>query len=223
MSRIEENATSTPRQLGFPRDLRALVWHESRSYDDANMRSVQQYVRPRWSFADLERMPDDGRRYEIYDGELFEMPSPTLRHQRVAQKLLRAVEDYERAVGGLAVISPIDIVLDDFNVVQPDVVFFTRDRVAALDVQKVIRIPPDLAIEVMSPSSAANDRGRKMRLLARFGVREYWIVDPLENIVERFVREGNDFAKPIVVSEDDALTSSVLPGFEVSAAQIFTR
>jgi Uma2 family endonuclease len=182
-----------------------------------------QEVRPRWSYADLERLPDDGRRYELYDGELCEVPAPIPRHQRVAYKLAAVLDEYERANGGLAFISPIDIVLDDHNVVQPDVVFFTRERMHLIDMKKATRLPPDLAVEVLSPTTERTDRGKKLRLLARFGVREYWLVDPDENTIERLVLAAGAYVVDALVEEADLMTSKALPGLSFPAARIFAR
>jgi len=80
--------------------------------------------RQRVTYADLERMPDDGRRYELYDGEVSVVPSPLLRHQRVAERVFELLREYGSRPGGEAIVAPIDIVLSDLDVVQPDVVFF---------------------------------------------------------------------------------------------------
>ena len=197
-----------------------MTWHDLRTADDANMRSMQA-LRPRMCYADLERMPDDGRRYELYDGELSEVPAPIPRHQRVAFKVAEQLIKYERSHGGLMFSSPIDIVLDDHNVVQPDVVFFSADRTAAIGMSRAIRTPPDLAVEVLSPSTAAADRGKKLRLLARFGLKEYWLVDPLENTLEQFVANGLTLALHRRVRREDVLDSPTLPGLEVPTVRLF--
>ena len=79
---------------------------------------------------------------------------------------------------GACFVSPLDIVLSEYNVVQPDVVYFGPETVARLDPLEYVRVPPDAAFEVLSPSTARNDRGRKRTLMERFGVREYWVIDP---------------------------------------------
>ncbi len=178
-------------------------------------------VRPRLSFADLERMPEDGRRYELYDGELSEVPSPLPVHQRVAFNLAEALREYERGRGGLVFVAPLAIVLDEFNVVQPDVVFFTADRIGAIDMRRVIRQPPDLAVEVLSPSTEQTDRGRKLRLLARFGVREYWLVDPLEQTIEQLALEGDDYVLVQLAGAHETVASRALPALAVSASRVF--
>ena len=134
--------------------------------------------RRRVSYDDLAQMPEDGRRYELYDGEVFVVPSPILLHQVVAMRLWRILDDYASQTGGLAVASPIDIVFSDYDVVQPDIVFLTADSMRTVSLTERVRQSPDLAVEVLSPSTASNDRGRKMRMFQRYGVPEYWIVDP---------------------------------------------
>ena len=131
----------------------------------------------RVSYADLERWPEDGRRYELYDGEVFEIPSPLPIHQMVLARLYLALQGHVSSHGGIVLFAPLDIVLTDYDVVQPDLLLFTSERQHLIDPKKVTRNPPDLAVEILSPGTETNDRGRKLRLLARHGVREYWIVD----------------------------------------------
>jgi Uma2 family endonuclease len=126
----------------------------------------------RVSYDDLAQMPEDGRRYEVYDGEVFVVPSPILLHQVVAMRLWRILDDHAGETGGLVVASPIDVIFSDYDVVQPDIVFLTADSMRTVDLMDRVRQPPNLAVEVLSPSTASNDRGRKMRMFHRFGVAE---------------------------------------------------
>ena len=128
---------------------------------------------PRVSYADMERWPKDGRRYELYNGEVVEIPAPILLHQFVLGRLYLALSAFVQAHGGAVFVAPLDIVLTDFDVVQPDLVFYSPERVHLLDLRTAVYHAPDLAIEVLSPGTARNDRGRKRQLLARHHVREY--------------------------------------------------
>jgi Uma2 family endonuclease len=166
---------------------------------------------PRVSFADLERWPEDGRRYELYDGEVYEVPSPIPLHQIVSARLYLALAEYTRSYGGIVLYAPLDIVLTAFDVVQPDLLLFTRDRQHLIDPRKVTRHAPDLAIEIVSPSTAANDRGRKMQLLARHGVREYWLVDPDATTIEVYWLTGTRFALASTAGPSDRVQSPLLP------------
>src|SRR4029453_4836599 len=104
---------------------------------------------PRVSFADLQQMPEDGRRLELYDGEVWVIPAPTPRHQVVIENLHRLLRDYSSRHGGVSLFSPIDIVFSEYNVVQPDIVFFSEARRSLIDFDKAICHPPDLTIEVL--------------------------------------------------------------------------
>src|SRR6202162_3352168 len=131
------------------------------------------------------------------------------------------LKDYEHASGGLVFAIPVDVVLSEHNVIQPDVVFVRKERRHLIDMMRPMRVPPDLAIEVLSPSTEARDRGRKMELLARFGVPEYWIVDPVANTLEIYtnVHTGFVLADTFDASESSRqVISPTLPalGFEVS-------
>lgn len=131
-----------------------------------------------WTYDDLARLPDDGTRYEIIEGELVVMPSPLLIHQRVLGRLFLAFQaQVEATHRGFVVMTPLDVILAPTRVVQPDLVAL---RVEHRDLMKPhgIEGAPDLLLEVLPPSSAKHDRVTKRRLYARAGVREYWLVDP---------------------------------------------
>ncbi|MGH9374451.1 MAG: Uma2 family endonuclease, partial [Vicinamibacterales bacterium] len=130
---------------------------------------------PRVSYAELARWPDDGRRYELYGGEAIVVPSPNLRHQRIVANVLALLREFERRHGGGVVMAPFDIVLSDYDVLQPDVVYFAAGKFVTLDAADVAHVVPDLAVEVLSRGTEMRDRGRKMALLASFGLPEYWL------------------------------------------------
>jgi len=173
------------------------------------------------SFADLERAPEDGRRYELYDGEVYVVPAPMPRHQRVQMRLAEWLDGYAESVGGFAVNAPIDIVFSDYNVLQPDVVFFAPRRAHLIDLDHVIRHAPDLCVEILSPSTEATDRGRKLQMFARYGVPEYWIVDPVAALIEVHRLEAGGYLLAQRASGNDEVTSAVLPGAALRAASIF--
>jgi Uma2 family endonuclease len=178
-------------------------------------------VRPRVSFADLERAPEDGLRYELYDGEVFVVPAPLPRHQVVQHLIADMLRDYAAEHGGFAVASPIDIVFSDYDVLQPDVVFFTATRAHLVDLDRVIRNPPDLCVEVISPSTQDRDRGRKMQMFARFGVPEYWIVEPRARRLEVYRLERDAYALFADMSGEGVLESPTIAGLTFSLAGLF--
>ena len=158
----------------------------------ASMQSVQ----PRVGYTDLVNMPEDGRRYEIHGGEIVVVAAPAFRHQMAVFEIAAVLNDYGRRWGGRAVTAPFDIVFDEHDVVQPDVVFFRRERLHMVHPDVVTRAAPDIAVEVLSPSTAAIDRGRKMRLFARYGVPECWIVDPVARRIEVHALEEGAYRWP---------------------------
>ena len=181
-------------------------------------------VLPRVGYTDLLSMPNDGRRYEIHGGELVVVPAPRLRHQIVTGTIYTLLDAYAATRGGRAVIAPFDIVLDEHDVVQPDVVFFRAERVHLLDLDAETRASPDVVVEVLSPSTAAIDRGRKMRMFARYGVPEYWIVDPvvLEIEIHALDPDTATYRHAHTVAETDTARSVLLPDLTVDATHIFT-
>ena len=183
------------------------------------MRATNQRV----SFAELQEWPDDGRRYELYDGEVVVVPAPFPRHQRVALSVAEILRDYERATGGLVFHAPMDIVFSEHNVVQPDVVFFRQERRHLIDMMAATRAAPDLAVEVLSRGTEARDRGRKMQLLARFGVPEYWIVDPVQNTLEIYLLRGPAYELVAVHDEHAHVQSPTLPDLSFPAARVFVE
>src|SRR2546428_4801097 len=148
------------------------------------------------TYRDYVALPDDGRRYEILDGELSVMPAPNPTHQRLLGALYRHLHAHVTAHGlGEVILSPLDVILTDTTIAQPDLVYLDRTRSGAVS-SRGIEGPPTLAIEIVSPSTARIDRERKLRLYARHGVSYYWIVDHDAQTVEALVlgREGYSLA-----------------------------
>ena len=174
----------------------------------------------RVSFADLLQWPEDGRRYELYDGEVYVIPSPLPIHQIVSGRLSDVLRNYTRTHGGIVLYAPLDIVLTDFDVVQPDLLFFTRERQHLIELRKVTCHAPDLAIEILSSSTAGNDRGRKMRLLARHRVREYWLVDADAVAIEVYRLSGSQFVLASTATGRDAVQSPLLPELVLRPADL---
>jgi Uma2 family endonuclease len=149
-------------------------------------------VRPSrpWTYEDYLDFPDDGKRYEIVDGEVHVTPAPLFRHQDIVLFVARKVADHlDRHGGGRVFIAPADVILSPTDVVQPDVLF-----VAGADIHRItpanLQGPPTLAVEVLS--DPRHDRVRKRRLYAHFGVPEYWLVDPDGERVEVYRLAGGE-------------------------------
>lgn len=175
-------------------------------------------------YADLLAFPEDGKRHELIDGEHYVSAAPTLRHQAVLGNLFSALRGFVRPRRlGEVFFAPVDVLLSDQDVVEPDLVYVRRERLAILE-QRFVRGAPDLAVEVISPWSRKIDAGVKRRAYARFGVGEYWVVDPDAETVEVF-RGGGEWPEPVVrlrrAAGPQTLVSPLFPGFGLTLDQIF--
>ncbi|MGI9038531.1 MAG: Uma2 family endonuclease [Gemmatimonadota bacterium] len=153
--------------------------------------------RPQITWADAQQMPDDGNRYEAIEGDLYMTPAPTLRHQDVVFRLsLRLHSLLVQPGHGRMWLAPVGVEFPATGEgVQPDIVFVSRER-RGIIAETTLMGPPDLAVEVLSPSTGTRDRGVKLRLYARQGIRQYWIVDPVGDAVEvRRFDEGAGFER----------------------------
>jgi Uma2 family endonuclease len=141
-------------------------------------------TRVRLTYEDYAALPDDGRRYELHEGELSVTPAPGLSHQDILGNLFVILRGHVNARGlGKVFVAPVDCVLEDVTVVQPDIVFVETARRSVMS-ERGIEGPPTLAIEIISPSSGGIDRRRKLQLYARYAVPYYWIVDPPARTIE---------------------------------------
>jgi Uma2 family endonuclease len=144
-------------------------------------------------YRDLAALPDDGRRWELWDGVLHEVTVSGTRHQRIVGNLLVVMDAHVRRRGlGEVLVGPLDVILADITVFQPDVIFVASNRASAV-AERGIEGAPTLAIEILSPSTAVGDRGLKRDLYARYGVPYYWIVDGDAQMIETYVLAGESY------------------------------
>jgi len=173
------------------------------------------------TYTDLESWPDDGRRYELYDGEVYVCPAPTNRHQVAMGELYAHLRLYAQRTGGLALISPVDIVFTEHTVLQPDICFFQTSRRHFVDPDKPNRTAPDVVVEVLSPSTRRNDLGRKKATFARFGVAEYWLLDPYKRRLDRYTHRRGVYERTLSAGGDERFESAVLAGFTCAVRSLF--
>lgn len=161
---------------------------------------------------------------ELIDGEIIMSPSPFHSHQQVIFNLTLAIGNHLRAGGsnGKLLISPFDIHFGDHNVLCPDLSFFSAERLHLLS-ERGAEGAPDLAIEVLSPSTARRDRKVKRAIYAQHGVKELWLIHPDAETIEVF-----DFSRqldePVSVLENGthpAITTALLPDLELPLAEVF--
>ncbi|HLH22141.1 MAG TPA: Uma2 family endonuclease [Chloroflexota bacterium] len=145
---------------------------------------------------DIWDTPDDGKRYEVIDGELYVTPPPKWGHQRGLSKLHIHLGGWVYGNGlGEIVEAPVGVVLDEHNGVQPDLIYISRERLGIIS-ERGVEGAPDLLVEVLSPSTLARDRGVKMRRYAAAGVPHYWQLDPGSETLEayRLTEQGYELA-----------------------------
>lgn len=174
-----------------------------------------------WTFAELEaELPETNQPTELWDGELIMPPSPSFGHQENALLLYKRLDAWvnERRLGKV-VTAPMDMVLSPHRSVQPDVLFISKERLGII--QRCVRGPADLVIEVVSPGSRHRDRIEKRDLYEQYGVREFWLIDPEAKTVEVFFLENEQYRLLGRFRSGRSAESRLLPGFKVAVAEVF--
>ncbi len=173
----------------------------------------------RWTYAEYSRLDDD-QRYEIIDGNLDMAPAPDTWHQEWVGELFSLLKQQVRQFKlGRVFLSPIDVVLDEDNIVQPDLIFIAVNHSGMIQRRAIFGVP-DLVVEIISPSSVQRDRYAKRALYARFGVKEYWIGDPANKSLEILTLQQGRYELHGCAEEKGKLTSLVLPGLEFDLSNI---
>lgn len=176
------------------------------------------------TYSDYEKL-DDGNRYELIYGELIKIipPSPTTIHQIGSSNLNEALKKFVRDNKlGSVFYAPLDVYLDKYSTVQPDIFFISKERTHIIG-DKKIEGAPDFVIEIISPGTAYYDWIDKKDLYAKFGVKEYWIVDPEKQTVQIFENVSNQFQLLQEEKETGIAKSKLLQGFEIPLQEIFAK
>jgi Uma2 family endonuclease len=182
-------------------------------------------VRPGHTYEDLLAVSARGRRCEIFDGELFESPVPTLYHQRTAQRLARAFEEALRD-GSRVVSSPVDVILARDTVARPDLLVVLADHLGIVEegvLGLAVHGAPDLILEVLSPAIVRLNRVIKMDAYARYSVPEYWLVDGAAKLIEIFRLDPHAQLYRLTEScrPGDWARTPLVPGLAVEVGRLF--
>lgn len=180
-------------------------------------------VLTRLTYEDLLGFPEDGLRHELIDGDHFVSPSPKIKHQAIVANLLWQIRAHlAHEPQGRVFAAPTDVVLSDIDVVVPDLLFVSAARLAILTADN-LTAAPDLVVEVLSDSTRRRDEITKRHLYERFGVEEYWVIDPEIDSVKVYRRSEGRFRRTAEVSleEGGELTSPLLPGLTIPIARVF--
>ena len=178
----------------------------------------------RWTYEEFARLPTSGStRYEVIAGELVVTPGPWMRHQRIVGRLhhrLVAFVESERL--GEVFLGPLDVLFAEGDYLEPDLTFVRRDH-SHLLAERGIEGPPDLVVEVLSPSTATRARGIKLERYRLYGVPEYWVVDPDARMIEVWHLDRSA-SEAVVLTVHDTLRWTPMPGgvtLAVGLAELF--
>lgn len=178
-------------------------------------------LEPLLTIADLDSLPEDGNRYELIEGELFVSRAPSLIHQRTVGNVIFVFKKYlqENPVG--EILTGPGVIFSDFSGVIPDLVYVSYERGKEIATGDRITGAPELIIEVLSPGTEnrRRDEHAKRQLYKKYGVKEYWILDPQRLTVQIFRTARLKLTATLSVR--DVLSTPLLPGFRCSVKEIF--
>jgi Uma2 family endonuclease len=183
-------------------------------------------TKQRYTFEQWLEMPDDGRRYELLNGELVEMAPPTANHALLIAALHAWLLRARNAGYGAALMGPVAVLLDASmrreNAPEPDVFFIRREREHIITDVAVEGVP-DLIIEVLSPTNRRDNLpgGTKWDLYEDYGVPAYMLVDPEARTVTQYAHQGNRYGAAVLWREGDLLVSPLFPGVALSLSELF--
>lgn len=184
-----------------------LVKEQAQEYDPSNSNAPYPF-------------PLIDERFEIINGIRYDFhPSPSLLHQVLVTELSSCIRQTCRP-NGIVVVAPMDVHLDENNILQPDVIFISNETVHIVKNNKIFGAP-DLVVEILSPSTSTNDKIRKKTQYERFGVKEYWIVDPRHHIIDQFVLEGVKFYLHATYAPGDTLLSDRFSCISIDLTLLF--
>ena len=175
------------------------------------------------TYDDYVTFPDnDGIRKEIIEGELFMSPAPSIKHQLILRNLFRVLDNFimEHNLGEIF-FAPCDVIFSNINIMQPDILFISNENSKILTALN-IKGAPDLIIEILSPSTIENDRIYKKLVYEKFGVKEYWIVDPQEEMIEVWALKGANFQLHKKATKTQKFKSNLLEDFELDLLRVFS-
>ena len=180
-------------------------------------------VQPTLTYPELRLMPDDGKRYELIDGEVSVSPSPSEKHQRISARLhLSTGNHVERNKLGRVYYAPFDVVFSEKTALQPDLLFVSSARLGIIGPEYIIG-PPDLVVEILSPHRTSYDRVTKLEQYALYRVGEYWIIDLTAETIEVYMLTGERYELRATLGLDQSVTTPLLPGWQLAVRDLFAQ
>ncbi len=178
-------------------------------------------VVPKLTYEEFRQLPDDGKLYELIHGEVHFTPAPNTRQQWVVHNLDISLSSFVQK-SGLGVIweAPLDVLLRKDTALQPDLIFVSTARSGIIQ-EEWIAGAPDLVVVVLSPTTAAHDRGVKLPIYAEAGVPEFWLIDSQAKTVEILKLQGKKYFVETALAGDQVLTSELFPGWQLPLQDLF--
>lgn len=175
------------------------------------------------TYQDYLQIPEEqGYMYEVLEGELVKDPSPSILHQFVSQMLFEIIKAYFQQIdpGCLLLYAPVDVTLGETTVVQPDILYISKQR---REIIKDFRIDgaPTLAVEILSPSTRRKDCVKKLQIYQKAGVKHYWLVDPEDKTFQAFVLSANGYALVATGETEDIVNHPELPGLQITLSALW--
>ncbi|MGH7491037.1 MAG: Uma2 family endonuclease [bacterium] len=173
------------------------------------------------TYQDYLQLPEDTKRYEIIEGELYMSPAPNVRHQIIITNLLGMIWSFlqDHPIGRIFP-APTDVLLSDVDILQPDLVFLSNEKFDRLT-RANIQGAPDLVVEVFSPGTEKRDRTLKLKKYSEFGVGEYWMVSEENATLEVWRRQEDKLVFHSLLEGQQALTTPLMPGLEILLQKLF--
>lgn len=173
------------------------------------------------TYADYARLtPPDSGNYELHNGKIIFMPTPTGYHQQISMRLSIKMGSYilQKQLGQLLA-APMDTIFSEHDTLQPDLLFVAQER--AHIIKKQVEGVPDFIIEIVSPGNTQKEMSYKKYVYETSGVREYWLIHPEKQTVMQYENIENELVRLNVLNIDDLLQSKVVEGFEIKVREIF--
>jgi len=178
-------------------------------------------VIPKLTYEEFRQLPDDGKHYELIHGEVHLSPSRSTKHQLILGNTSVSLGTYVRSARlGVLFCAPLDVCLNPDTALQPDLIFISAERVGIVQ-ENFVAGAPDLAVEVLSQSTAAHDRATKLPLYAEAGVPEVWLIDPQAKTVEVLKLQGKKYLLDATLAGDQVLASNLFPGWQLPLRDLF--
>jgi Uma2 family endonuclease len=175
----------------------------------------------RLNYGDYYDLPEDGHRYEIIGGELFNSPAPFIRHQQILRNIGDSLSPYCRQRShGMLLYAPTDVILTNYDIVQPDILWVSDARKKIIT-KRNIQGAPDLVVEITSIHTKREDLVLKKKLYGRHGVSEYWLVDPDRNSLDVFKRRGRGLRHAASFGRRESFETPMFPGLVIELKKVF--